>query len=67
MDDDGNETLGYINKMTLKKFKGILRELSIVPQYYREVPLRRYFALLAKIPGIKELFVKMAVCVIEVK
>lgn len=66
-DENGVERIGYINKMTLKKFKGILRELSIVPQYYREVPLRRYFALLAKIPGIKELFVKMAVCVIEVK
>lgn len=66
-DENGVEHIGYINKMTLKKFKGILRELSIVPQYYREVPLRRYFALLAKIPGIKELFVKMAVCVIEVK
>ena len=66
-DENGVEHIGYINKMTLKKFKGILRELSIVPQYYREVPLRRYFALLAKIPGIKELFVKMAVCVIEVQ
>ena len=66
-DENGVERIGYINKMTLKKFKGILRELSIVPQYYREVPLRRYFALFAKIPGIKELFVKMAICVIEVK
>ncbi len=66
-DENGVEKIGYINKMTLKKFKGILRELSIVPLYYREVPLRKYFALFAKLPGIKELFVKMAVCVIEVK
>ncbi len=61
------EKIGYINKMTLKKFKGILRDLAITPQYYREVPLRRDFAPLAKIPGIKEMFVKMAICVIEVK
>ena len=66
-DDDGVERIGYINKMTLKKFRGILRALSVTPQYYREVPLRPYFALLAKLPGIKELFVKMAICVIEVK
>ena len=66
-DEDGVEKIGYINKMTLKKFKGILRDLSITPQYYREVPLRGYFALFAKLPILKELFVKMAVCVIEVK
>ncbi|MGM9624109.1 MAG: class I SAM-dependent methyltransferase [Eubacteriales bacterium] len=63
-DENGVERIGYINKMTLKKFKGILKSLHITPYYYREVPLRSYFAPLAKIPGIKELFVKMAVCVI---
>ena len=63
-DENGVERIGYINKMTLKKFKGILKSLQITPYYYREVPLRRYFAPLAKLPGIKELFVKMAVCVI---
>lgn len=66
-DENGVERIGYINKMTLKKFKGILKSLGVTPYYYREVPLRSYFAPLAKIPGIKELFVKMAVCVIEVK
>ena len=66
-DENGVEKIGYINKMTLKKFKGILRDLAITPQYYREVPLRRYFALFAKLPVLKELFVKMAICVIEVK
>lgn len=65
-DEDGVEKIGYINKMTLKKFKGILRELAITPQYYREVPLRKYFTLFAKLPILKELFVKMAICVIEV-
>ena len=66
-DEDGVERIGYINKMTLKKFKGILRDLAITPQYYREVPLRKYFTLFAKLPILKELFVKMAICVIEVK
>ena len=66
-DEDGVEKIGYINKMTLKKFKGILRDLAITPQYYREVPLRKYFTLFAKLPILKELFVKMAICVIEVK
>ncbi|MBP3919805.1 MAG: class I SAM-dependent methyltransferase [Clostridia bacterium] len=66
-DENGKEHIGYINKMTLKKFKGILKECGIVPYYYREVPLRTYFAPLAKLPKIKELFVKMAICVIERK
>jgi len=64
MDDDGNERLGYINKMTLRRFAGILKQLNITPIYYNEIPLRKYFRLFAKIPGIKEMFVKMAVCVI---
>ena len=66
-DENGVERIGYINKMTLKNFKGILRDLAITPQYYREVPLRKYFTLFAKLPILKELFVKMAICVIEVK
>ena len=65
-DENGVEKIGYINKMTLKKFRGILKSLGVTPYYYREVPLRKYFALFAKLPVIKELFVKMAVCVIEV-
>ncbi len=63
-DAQGREYFSYINKMTLKRFKRILASLAIQPQYYEEIPLRRYFSLLAKCPGLKELFVKMAVCVI---
>ena len=66
-DENGVEKIGYINKMTLKKFKGILRDLSVEPQYYREIPLRPYFALFAKLPVLRELFVKMAIVVIEVQ
>lgn len=64
-DENGREYFGYINKMTLKKFKGILAQLGIRPAYYREVPLRSWMAPLAKIPGIKEMFVKMGVCIIQ--
>ncbi len=64
LDEQGRECFTYINKMTLKKFKSMLKAMSIVPQYYEEVPLRRYFKVFAKIPLLKEMFVKMAVCVI---
>ena len=63
-DPDGREYLGYINKMTLKRFKKILKSIDIKPVYYREIPLRRYFTPLAKLPKLKEMFVKMAVCVL---
>jgi len=66
-DAQGREYLGYINKMTLGRFKKILRDLDITPIHYSEIPLRRYFKLFAKIPGIKEMFVKMAVVVIGKK
>ena len=64
-DANGEEYFGYINKMKLKRFKGILRKLDLRPVYYREVPLRPYFSLLAKLPVLKEVFVKMVVCALE--
>lgn len=64
-DENGREYFGYINKMTLKKFKKVLSDLDIKPAYWREVPLRSWMAPLAKMPGIKEMFVKMGVCIIE--
>ena len=64
-DENGREYFGYINKMTLKKFKKVLSELNIKPVYWREVPLRSWMAPLAKAPGIKEMFVKMGVCIIR--
>lgn len=62
---DGKETITYLNKMTIRKFKGLLKNMGITPYFYREIPLRRYFAPLAKVPAVKELFVKMCACVIE--
>ncbi|MBQ8249648.1 MAG: class I SAM-dependent methyltransferase [Clostridia bacterium] len=63
-DPDGTERLGYINKMTLKRFKKILAKLEIKPAHYHEIPLRKFLTPLAKLPFTKEMFVKMAVCVI---
>ena len=64
---DGKEYFSYINKMTLKRFKSILKKLGIEPVYYKEIPLRAFLTIAAKLPAAKEMFVKMAVCVIEKK
>ena len=63
--ENGEEYFGYINKMTLKKFGGILRRVGAAPAYYREVPLRGWLAPLAKVPVLKEMFVKMGVCILK--
>lgn len=64
-DQNGREYFGYINHMTLKRFQHILSNLQIVPEYYAEIPLRSVVRCLAKFPPTRELFVKMAVCVIS--
>ncbi len=61
----GEEYFSYINKMTLKKFKAILKNLGMSPIYYEEVALRSMLKIPACLPYAKEYFVKMAVCVIE--
>lgn len=50
--------------MTIKRFRGILRRLGLTPSYYKEVPLRPWLTPLAKLPGLKEMFVKWA-CVLR--
>ena len=64
-DENGVETMSYINKMTIRRFMRMLRELKLAPLWYREIPLRGYFAPLARIPGAKEMFIKMCACVLE--
>lgn len=64
-DDKGREYISYINKMTLAKFKRVLKEADLTPEYYKEIPLRKFLTPLAKCPGIKEMFVRMGVCVIR--
>lgn len=63
--ENGKETMGYINKMTLKRFHNILRAQQITPLWYREIPLRPWLRPLAKFPPVREMFVKMGVCVLE--
>ncbi len=63
--EKGEEYFSYINHMTIRWFQKIKRDCGLNPVYYREVPLRRYFAPLAHIPLVKECFVKMVVTVFE--
>ena len=62
---EGGEKVSYINKMTIKRFRKILKQLKLNPVYYKEVPLRNKLSLLAKVPILKECFVKTVVCVIQ--
>ena len=68
-DESGALKNSYINKMTLKRFSEIrsraVPQLGLKPVLYREIPLRKWLAPMAKLPGIKERFVRMAVCVLE--
>ena len=64
VDDEGKAYFSYINRMTIRTFHTLLQELHLSPLYYREVPLRPYLAPLARSP-LREMFVKMVVCVLE--
>jgi SAM-dependent methyltransferase len=79
-DENGALKNSYINKMSLKRFAEIRKALaaqasgavgstpaqgSLRVVLYKEKPLRGWLAPLAKIPGVKETFVRMAVCVLE--
>lgn len=66
-DEAGWEHISYINKMTIRKFRRICKHMDITPMWYREIPLRPFLSPLARIPIIKEMFVKMCACVIEKK
>ncbi len=62
---NGDETISYINHMTIKRFKKILASCGMKKVYYKEISLRNITKPLAKLPGIKEMFVKMTVAVLE--
>ncbi|MBO4954569.1 MAG: class I SAM-dependent methyltransferase [Clostridia bacterium] len=63
--EDGTEYFSYINHMSIRRFRGILKRLNLQPIYMHEAPLRGFLKPLAKLPVLKEFFVKMVVCVIE--
>lgn len=63
--EDGSEYFSYINHMSIKRFNKILKAKGITPAYLKHIPLRKFLKPLAKLPLIKECFVKMVVCVFE--
>ena len=63
--EDGSEYFSYINHMSIKRFNRILKDKGITPAYLRHISLRSFLKPLAKIPLLKEMFVKMVVCVFE--
>ncbi len=65
--DDGSEYFSYINHMTIGRFEKILKKMNITPAYYSHEPLRSFFKQLCKLPLLREMLVKMVVCVIEKK
>ncbi|MBC7960745.1 MAG: class I SAM-dependent methyltransferase [Vallitaleaceae bacterium] len=64
-DASGKEYFSYINEMTIKRFQRILTNSSFETFYYHEVPLRKQLSFLAKLPILKEFFVKMVVCILQ--
>lgn len=65
-DENGKDTISYINKMTIKRYKNIVKNSKFkAPVYYREVPLRGFLAPLAKFAPTRECFVKMVVSIFE--
>ena len=64
-DENGREYISYINKMSIKRFHGILSKLGISPVYYHVTPLRPFVLLLSHMPFFREKFTKMITVVIE--
>ena len=62
-DENGKEYFSYINKMTMRQAKKIIRCHN--PVYQRVIPLKPCLKILSKLPIIKEMFVKMVVYVFE--
>ena len=62
---NGKEYFSYINKLTVRRAKRIVSNLPQKPIYHCEVPLRPFLKIFAKLPILKELFVKMVVYVFE--
>lgn len=63
--DNGDEYFSYINHMSIKRFNRILKSKGITPAYLKHIPLRSILKPFYKLPVLKELFVKMVVCVFE--
>ena len=64
-DENGKDYISYINKMTIRRFQGILESLSITPLHYEEIPLRPFLGGLSRTKLFHESLTRMVVCVIE--
>ncbi len=64
-DENGKEYISYINKMTIKRFRSLVKATPFNMAYYKEVPLRNITKPICKIPGLKDFAVKMVVAVLE--
>ena len=64
-DENGKEYISYINKMTIRRFQGILKSLNITPVLYEEIPLRPFLRGLSRTKLFREHLNRMVVCVIE--
>ncbi len=64
-DENGKEYISYINKMTIKRFNKILKDLNITPFYYKETPFKKFVAPFSKMAPFKEILNKNVVCVIQ--
>ena len=64
-DENGKEYISYINKMTIKRFNRILKDLNITPYYYKETPFKNFVKPFAKLAPFKEVLNKNVVCVIQ--
>ncbi len=65
-DENGKETISYINRMTIRRFNKVLASSPFkAPDYRREVALRNILSPLAKLPLFKEMFVKMVVVILS--
>lgn len=64
---DGSDTISYINRMTIKRFRRIQQGVTQPAVYQKEVPLRNQLKRVAEFPAFREFFVKMVVCVYQKK
>lgn len=64
---NGTEYFSYINRMTIARFRRIQKGVVYPAVYQQEIPLRSVVSGLAKLPGLREYFVKMVVCVYQKK
>lgn len=59
----GDWTLTYINHMTIRRFRALIRQTPFRVAYYRESPLRPFLAPLQRL--LPEYFTRLVVCVLE--